>query len=235
MFIKKNKIAILVVFLLLACNYANADLSSNFTLTHINIDSPTNGNLFKYKDPFHAHAFIQGTGTGTILGYWYMDDIPLDYFYCNMTNGRTVQISTKNNLFTSDGGSHNLYIKIISPDNTVSNTVFYNVTEASSNTAKLFAPKMGAVFAGKDPPPSFQWTPVPNMLKYKIALVENTDHFDEINWQDVPANSWTPSKEYWEKLSPGTYYWAVKSIGTDNHEYPLSKVSYFRIIDSSSL
>lgn len=223
---------LMLIFLICFCAASYGDgMNSDFAVTEIRIDSPVNGILSKQHQDFYAHAFIKGRGTGIITGLWYLDDMPLDYFQANMTNGVTVETRTTNSLFTSNLGPHKIWIKITAPGQFESNNIFYTVSEMSTNTAKPATPNAGKVFASSGAPPVFTWTSTANTLGYKIAIVKDTGLFDEPEtvWNYADTNAWIPDKDFWEKLEPGTYYWAVKVVGADKQEYPMSKVSYFKI------
>lgn len=211
-----------------------SSLGTTFSVTSITVDTPINNSLFKRNSNFSAHAFIKGEGTGTIEGYWYIDDIPLDYFRLNMTNGITVQISTKNQLFTSNYGDHKLTVRLVSPSTFTSSDLTYSVSEMASNIAFLNNPSNGRTFKTGDTPPVFNWTAVPNTLGYKIAFARSQNDFDGANWVFVDKNSWIPAKNYWENLEPGIYYWAIKAVNIDRTDSPMSKPNYFIVRKGTS-
>ncbi|MFH1453525.1 MAG: Ig-like domain-containing protein [Armatimonadota bacterium] len=206
-----------------------SSLGATFSVNKITIDTPTNNTIFKYLGDFSARAFIEGSGTGAIEGYWYMDDIPLDYFRINMLNGVTTQAFTNNRLFTTNYGDHKLSIRLIQPNSIDSNTAHYNVSTGASNIAELNTPAKGAAFRYAGTPPAFTWAAVPKILGYKIAIVKNPNEFESAMWQRSNNNYWKPLESYWKNLEPGKYYWAVKVISLDGRDSPLSKIFYFTI------
>lgn len=207
-------------------------LGAQFSVTKITIDTPLNGVLFKHHGSFASHAFIEGTGTGIVEGYWYIDDMPLDYINAKMTNGVTIQALTKNKLFTSNYGSHKFFIKTVSPNSIVSNSIFYTVSEISSEVPVLETPKNNSVIKKGKSPQNFIWQPVTNVLGYKIAVFKKIEDVNKAEWIFAANNHWMPSKDYWAKLKLGTYYWAVKSVNLDNQESPISDISRFNITEN---
>ncbi|MFH1453524.1 MAG: Ig-like domain-containing protein [Armatimonadota bacterium] len=206
-----------------------SSLGAKFTVTQITIDVPTNNSLYNHHEFFSGRAFIEGTGSGIVEGYWYMDDIPLDYFYSHMTNGVTLQVFTQNKLFTSNYGTHKLWIRTVSPNPLDSNKLYYSVTDGVPGAVVLSTPAKGKTFEKGDTVPAFTWSAASNSLGYKIAIVTDKKDFDKAEWIEVKNNRWVPSVDFWQKLSPGTYYWAVKNIGLDNKAGERSKAFYFKI------
>lgn len=204
-------------------------LGAKFSVTRVYIDNPSAAALFKQDGDFSAHAFIEGKGTGLINGFWCIDNMPLENFQANMLNGVTVEVTSKNRLFTTNLGQHRLWIKIISPVSFYSDSVFYVITETATNIAKLNTPGAGKIFSARYEPPIFSWTVIPGALEYKIAVVKDTDHFDETQWYSADTSFWTPPKDMWNGMEPGTYYWAVRVVDVNRQLCPMSKVCYFKI------
>lgn len=207
-----------------------SDMAGNFSVSEIIIDVPPQGKIFRQDSPLKAHAFIKGTGTGTIFGFWCKNDTPIQSFNISMFNGLTQSIFLESPFFTDNYGRYILKIKIQTPNILTSPEIQYMIADAASGKVSLIYPGKEMIFHKGSPTPTFSWTDVPEDLGYKIAI-SNSKNLKDAKWISTKTNRsyFKIFQEEWDKLSPDTYYWAVKPVYLNNIEGETSEIFYFEI------
>jgi hypothetical protein len=184
---------------------------------------------------------IQGTGTGAIVGTWFVDGTPVETFQSSMLAGIAMEVSTRLTLPTLDLGEHEVQLQLMKPSPMVSNSRRYVVVPADSATQRVFltSPRSEAALAPDEARLSYKWLPMPGASGYEIAfasglaalgLDENGNvlqgNLGHLAWSkessqlalfaSLPGNTivWKPTSEEYAQLfgrSQGLY-WAVRAI-----------------------
>lgn len=207
---------------------SSSSLTGDFSVTEIIIDVPDQGNIYKVRQPLKAHAYIKGTGTGAIFGYWYKNNMPVSPFNIIMTNGATQTLFMESSLFTNNYGRYELKMIIQAPNILTSQSIQYMVAGATSEKVSLIYPGKGAAFCKGLSSPTFSWTDIPDDLGYEITI-SNSKKLKGAKWIKVNYSYYKIPEEEWKKISCGTYYWAVRPIYVSGQSGELSDIFYFEI------
>ncbi len=217
-----------------------SSLAGPVSVTEILLDAPQNGRTVGLSEEIRGHAFIRGTGTGAIVGAWYVDNQPTETFQVNMTAGFTKEVRTRLTLPTTQLGPHNVTLQITRPAPVSSNTQSYMVVSGgdSNHTISVTAPADEISFTPASAHTDFRWLPMPGAAGYEIAFAKDLadlgldakgkpispllaaqawDRGKLICLAKLPsdASSFTPSDDEFARLasSPtGKVVWAVRAI-----------------------
>ena len=142
------------------------------SVTEIILDTPQDSGSVAQFGELRGHAFIRGTGTGSITGEWLVDGSPVETFNSNMLGGVPIEVSSRESLTTRDLGEHEVELRITSPGPVTSPARRYVVvpTEASNQRVLLVSPRDDAGIAPDLARVAFRWTPMPGAARYEIAF-----------------------------------------------------------------
>jgi hypothetical protein len=206
-----------------------SNLTATFTITEIIVDVPTADTIIKQGGAVRAHAFIRGTGTGTMFGSWFVDDIPVETFTRQMVNGITVEVESNLGEIARTYGGHRLSLRLTAPTFIESREIPYIVSASATGAPILISPPEGASIEKSASPPTFSWSPLPQALGYQIAFMEDEKSIDTAKWRRSPGTSYAMPESEWAELREGTYYWAVRAVQVDGRPGRTSEIRGFRV------
>jgi len=154
-----------------------SSLAGPASVTEIVLDVPPNGKTVNVSDEIRAHAFIRGTGTGAVVGTWFVDGRPTETFQLNMTAGLTQEASTRMTLPTLELGEHQVELKIGRPALVTSGERTYVVVPGNSASQRVFLlrPTEQVPLLPDAVRTSFRWAPMPGSSGYEIAFASSLE------------------------------------------------------------
>jgi len=200
------------------------------SVTEVILDVPPDSKTVGQFAEIRGHAFIRGTGTGPVVGTWFVDDQPVETFQVNLTAGFTQEVWTRMSLPTINLGEHDVELRIARPHPVDSGPRRYVVIprDVGSQSVFLVAPATGVALLPDAVRTRFAWAPMPGASGYEIAFAPSLTAlgFDETGgapggplgklvWTEamevsgdllmlarVPADAaaWTPLPEQYERL-----------------------------------
>jgi methionine-rich copper-binding protein CopC len=210
--------------------HIGSSLASPASVTDILLDVPPDSKTVGQGDEIRAHAFIRGTGTGPVVGTWFVDGQPVETFQTNLTAGLAQEVWTRLTLPTVDLGEHGVELRIGRPQPVSSGERRYVVVPKGSGSQRMFlaSPSDETTLPQGGVRTSFRWVPMPGSSGYEIAfartlralgLNDDGDVLDgplgRIAWTSAmvqsgelsvlarapsEALSWTPSAEDYDRL-----------------------------------
>lgn len=208
----------------------SSPLATSFSITAIHVDLPLNGSIVVLNGTLKAHAYILGTGTGTFVGAWVVDERIVETFTKTMVNGEPISISPSRPLPTLELGWHQLRVRILQPSPFDSQPILYFVTNEAAASLSLLSPQNDVTFTRTQPPPTFSWTAAPAAARYEIGFFRSGEGVAQAQWFATEQTSFTPSDTYWKNLADGEYRWVVRAISAQNEPGAPSAAFTFRLL-----
>jgi methionine-rich copper-binding protein CopC len=170
------------------------------TVTDIVLDRPQVRTTVSQHEELHPHALIHGTGNGSVVGTWYVDDTPLETFQLAMTAGQSLDVETRRSVPTQNLGLHTVTLRVTQPTVVASNTGSYLVfpRQFTTHRVALLGPGADAALAPDTVRVSYRWLPVPDAVGYEIAFADAPDALglDAVGnlLPDRRRTPWTPEE-----------------------------------------
>lgn len=201
-----------------------------------------NGKFYKVvaKDSKNIQAVLRMklAGTGTISGYWLVDDQPFDFFTRKVSEGELTEIYTGKSpgLPTMDPGIHTITLQLTKPEDVqVTFPVLRYFVLPGAETMELQTPVESFV-AKEDKIPGFSWKKVKRAASYQVAFSNSffpfvSDAFP-LNWIDVgPSLSYSPDSAIWNGIKRNTWtYWQVRALDSGGKVAALSDVREIKVV-----
>ncbi len=180
-------------------------------------------------------------GTGTVTGYWIVDDAPYGIINELAIQGELKEITTKDALPlpTSETGIHTVSFKLTKPNLEIEFPTLKYYVLPYENKLETFSPPDGFVAKEKEIP-EFRWNFTKDSIKYQIAFSNSLymllNPTLKTHWFDVgPELSFLPDKELWNGLKRNRWsYWKVRALDSSNNVVSESGVNRIKIVVASA-
>lgn len=198
------------------------------------ITYPRSGSVLAQGDLVLAEAILGGTGSGTIIGQWSLDNNVIEQFAVPMTGGGRVLLKTAQSLPTLNLGLHKLELRITGPNLLESQPVEIVVNPGAWKLLRLIAPRSGAGFT-PDSPPLLRWDVVPGAAAYQVGFSAKPFFNAVDKWHEVEDTQWRVPGKVWGRLPEGELYWTVRVVETSGQTREPASMRRLRRVPSGGL
>ncbi|MEJ2369122.1 MAG: hypothetical protein P8Z49_12480 [Acidobacteriota bacterium] len=170
---------------------------------------PQPGTLLAPDKPLFARGLLATTGSGVVIGVFTLDGVPFEQFSVIVSGGAPVSVQARIPVPFTYAGTHDLQIKILSPQQFTSGPVRLIGIPESRTLFQLVTPAAETVVAEKAP--EFRWTVVPGAAAYQVLFQGSGDPVPRRVFKTAAA-VWTPTATELKTLGRGTLYWTVRPL-----------------------
>jgi hypothetical protein len=177
-------------------------------------------------------------GTGTLSGYWLVDDQPFEFFTQKVIEGELKEIYTGRSpgLPTIDPGIHTITLELTKPaDLQVSFPVLKYFVLPGEMTLETLAPPDRFV-AKEDEIPTFSWKETRGAASYQVAFANSlfpflSDAF-ALTWNDAGTGlNYTPGGAVWNTVKRNRWtYWQVRALDDEGKVAAQSDIREIKVV-----
>lgn len=186
----------------------------------------------------HAVLRLKLNGSGTLSGYWVVDDQPFEFFqqWVNQGEFKEIRTAASPGLPVMDPGIHTVTLKLTQPENM---QVTFPVLKyyVLPGERKIITGKPQDRFVAKeDNITSFAWAPVKEAVKYEIAfseaLVRLISQEFKTKWLEVGGETiYTPELNLWNTFKRNRWtYWKVRAMDADGKILAESDIQEIKVV-----